>query len=495
MNTYVPMKSPTGNVASAATTVEVGTGRVLTMVQSKIYNNESGAKYTAINYNTDEAYGGSHGFQPGSTYKLFTLVDWLKEGHGLYESVDGNARTIPASNFTLCKKPYAGEAWSVGNDAAGEGGYRSVFNGTQLSVNGVFASMAEKLDLCDITKTAESFGVHRADGAPLEKYPNSIIGTNTVAPLSMATAYAGMANNGLTCTPVAIDKVVKPDGSLVPVPKSTCKQSVDKQVAIAANSALHGVIAGGTMAGDATPDGVYEIGKTGTTDDAYDTWAIGASSKVATAVWVGSVTGHVNLREVFDFPHCYYGGGSTKASNARHCLWRDMMTANNAVYGGATSWPQPLPRYLYGKQTTVPSVAGMSVDQAKNVLASAGFRGIVGSEESSDSIEKGKVSSSSPAGGAQASAGAAVTLHPSSGPAPAAQPDPNTLVAVPNVVNLPFGQAQQQLQQAGFQVNAYFQQLKANNCLVAAQTPVGQAQMAKGSVVAIAVDGQQDQCH
>jgi beta-lactam-binding protein with PASTA domain len=89
-----------------------------------------------------------------------------------------------------------------------------------------------------------------------------------------------------------------------------------------------------------------------------------------------------------------------------------------------------------------------------------------------------------------------VTLHTSSGPAPTpVQPDPNTLVAVPNVVNLPFGQAQQQLQQAGFQVNAYFQQLKANNCLVAAQTPVGQAQMAKGSVVAIAVDGQQDQCH
>jgi membrane peptidoglycan carboxypeptidase len=499
MNQYVPMKSPVGNIASAATTVEVGTGRVLTMVQSKIYNNEPGSKYTAINYNTDEAYGGSHGFQPGSTYKLFTLVDWLKQGHGLYESVDGNARTIPASNFTQCKKPYNGEAWSVGNDAAGEGGYRSVFNGTQLSVNGVFASMAEKLDLCDIRDTAKAFGVHRADKAPLEMYPNSIIGTNTVAPISMATAYAGMANNGMTCTPIAIDKVVKPDGSQIQVPTSTCKQSVDKQVAIAANSALHGVITGGTMAGDATPDGVYEIGKTGTTDDAYDTWAIGASSKVATAIWVGSVTGHVNLREVRGFPACSYDGGIGKASDARHCLWKDMMTANNAVYPGATSWQQPLPRYLYGKQTTVPTVGGMSVDQAKNVLASAGFRGVVGSPEASDTVEKDKVSSTSPGGGAQASAGAAVTLHLSSGPAPQTppmgQPDQNGNVTVPNVTRMQFGQAQQTLQQAGLQVGAVFKPITPNHtCFVYGQSPA-QGQAPKQSTVTIAVDGDPGQCH
>ena len=492
MNTYVPMKSPVGNIASAATTVEVGTGRVLTMVQSKIYNNEGGSKYTAINYNTDEAYGGSHGFQPGSTYKLFTLLDWLKQGHGLYESVDGNARTIPGSNFTQCQgKPYGGLPWSVGNDAAGEGGYRSVFNGTQLSVNGVFASMAEKLHLCDIHRIANEFGVHRADGAPLIENAPAIIGTNEVAPLSMATAYATMANNGTRCTPIAIDKVVKPDGSLMDVPKSNCSQVIDKQIVVAANSALHGVITGGTMGGDATPDGVYEIGKTGTTDNAKDTWAVGATSKVATAVWVGSVTGFENLREVFSFPKCYYDGGIGKASDARHCLWKDMMTANNAVYGGASSWDQPLPRYLYGKQTAVPSVTGMSVDQAKNVLASAGFRGVVGSAETSD-VEKGKVSSSSPAGGAQASAGAAVTLHTSSGPAPVEPPGGKP---APDVTKMPFGQAQQTLQQAGFQVNPVFQPVTpTQTCLVYGQNQ-SPAQPGSQPVVTIAVDGAQDKCH
>lgn len=491
MNTYVPMKSPVGDIASAATTVEVGTGRVLTMVQSKIYNNESGAKYTAVNFNTDEAYGGSRGFQPGSTYKLFTLLEWLKQGRGLYESVSGDARTLPANNFTQCGKPYNGEAWSVGNDAAGEGGYRSVFNGTELSVNGVFASMAEKLDLCSIRDMAKAFDVHRADGAPLEKYPNSIIGTNTVAPLTMAVAYAGMANNGRTCTAVAIDKVVKPDGTQVPVPRSTCKQSVDKQVAVAANAALHGVITNGTMRGDATADGVYEIGKTGTTDNAKDTWAVGASSKTATAVWVGSVTGFANLRKVLSFPPCYYDGGIGKASDARHCLWKDMMTANNATYGGATTWEQPQPQYLYGERTAVPSVVGMSLGQARNVLGSVGFRAVVGTEENSDAVEKGKVSTTAPAGGSQANAGATVTLHVSSGPAP--KPEQPAQGVVPDARGKVLAEARPILEQAGFQVNAIFQQ-GAESCMVLGQDRAPQSQADTGSVVRVLVDGTPEKC-
>ena len=157
-----------------------------------------------------------------------------------------------------------------------------------------------------------------------------------------------------------------------------------------------------------------------------------------------------------------------------------------------------MPRYLYGKQTTVPSVAGMTVDAAKSTLASVGFRGVVGSTEHSG-VEQGKVSSSSPAAGAQASAGAEVTLHPSSGPeqqGPAAgQPDPNNTGTVPNVVRMPFGQAQQALQQSGFQVNAVYQPTQFHSCLVYAQNPAPQGQAAKQSVVTIVVDGAQGQCH
>ena len=39
--------------------------------------------------------------------------------------------------------------------------------------------------------------------------PRASSATTTIAPLTMATAFAGIANNGLTCTPIAIDKIVE----------------------------------------------------------------------------------------------------------------------------------------------------------------------------------------------------------------------------------------------------------------------------------------------
>ncbi|MGN6741778.1 MAG: transglycosylase domain-containing protein [Amnibacterium sp.] len=357
MHRYVPATSKELNIGGAAVSVEVGTGRIVTMVENKAFDDSgsaavSGGGATAVNFTTDEAYGGSGGLQPGSTYKLFTLLDWLKTGHTLSDSVLGSARTIPASSFTVCGQPDSGSAWSVGNDE-GERGHFSVLAATERSINGAFASMGEQLDLCDIRAMAESFDVHPAKGGRLDDNPSSIIGTNYVSPLSMATAYAGMGDLGRTCTPVAIEKVVKPDGSQVKVPATSCHQSVDKQVAIAADAALRGVVTNGTAGGDQTADGVFELGKTGTTDGNANTWMIGTTSKVATAVWVGNVSGYVDLRSIYDFPTCpIYGTG--QAAIERHCLWRGIQTAVNRVYGGATTWPSPEQRFVAAPAPAAP---------------------------------------------------------------------------------------------------------------------------------------------
>jgi membrane peptidoglycan carboxypeptidase len=84
-------------LGSAAVSVEVGTGRILTMAQNKIFNNTQeggGPTATAVNFNTDRAYGGSSGFQPGSTYKVFTLLNWLQNGHGINEIVHSSAEPV-----------------------------------------------------------------------------------------------------------------------------------------------------------------------------------------------------------------------------------------------------------------------------------------------------------------------------------------------------------------------------------------------------------------
>ena len=92
----VPFSDPTFDVGSVAVTVQPGTGRILAMAQNKNYSNDpevtaASAEYTSVNYSTDYDYGGSSGLQPGSTFKVFTLAEWLNEGHSLRETFNGVA--------------------------------------------------------------------------------------------------------------------------------------------------------------------------------------------------------------------------------------------------------------------------------------------------------------------------------------------------------------------------------------------------------------------
>jgi membrane peptidoglycan carboxypeptidase len=298
-----------------------------------------------VNFNTDLADGGGGGQQPGSTYKLFTLLEWLKHDHTLTDVVPVTAGIVDTSRFTCDGSPLPQEFWQLGNNE-GEIGLRSVYLGLTHSINGAFASMAEQLDICQINRTAAAFGVHPAKGGELENTATSIIGeASYISPLTMTSAYAGMANRGKACTPVAIDRVVKADGKEVDVPKTTCTQAVEPEIADAANVALHGVFVDGTADDDQTADGLWEIGKTGTTDNAEQTWMIGSSSKVTTGVLVGNVVGHQDLTLVNDFPYCPVKN-SRVAQFARHCVWYGIQTAANKKYGGATSFPAAKQQYI-----------------------------------------------------------------------------------------------------------------------------------------------------
>ena len=330
----VPQSYPGWDVGAVVSSVEVGTGRVLAMAQNKSYSQDpavlqQGPQFTSINYNTDYDYGGSSGFQPGSSYKVFTLAQWLNEGHGLAERVDSR----PKSNWGVfqdsCDGPYFAESdWAPKNDAGESGANYSALESTIGSINTGFIGMAKQLDLCGIRNTAEAFGMHRADGNPLVKSPASVIGTNEVAPLSMAVAFAGIANNGVTCTPIAIDRIVGREGEEIAPPKSSCTQSVSPEVAAAMHFALGRVMTSGTAteSNRLTVPHVPLIGKTGTTDGAKDTWMVGASSKVATVAAVVSVNGWANQRGIFF--------DSGQAATARHRMWPAVMSVAAWKYGG-----------------------------------------------------------------------------------------------------------------------------------------------------------------
>lgn len=356
MNQQVPKVYAGGDVGAIITSVQVGTGRVLAMTQNKDYSQDpavqaTGANYTGINYATDYAEGGSSGFQPGSTYKVFTLAEWLKEDHSLNERVDSRRKAKWGTFRDSCLGPqnYDTQDWNPRNDENEPGANYSALESTVGSINTGFVGMAKKLDLCGIRKTAEAFGVHRANGNPLSQTAASIIGTNEIAPLTMAVAFAGIANKGVTCSPIAIDRIVGPGGREIPVPPSACTQSVDSTVAAGMAYAMRQVMTSGTgrQSNAATVPAVPMIGKTGTTDGAKDTWMSGASTKVATVVAVVSLTGKLSQRRQYF--------GRAQIATARHRMWPVVMSAVNAKYGG-DAFEELAPKYIPPPVIVVPPV-------------------------------------------------------------------------------------------------------------------------------------------
>ena len=61
-------------------------------------------------------------------------------------------------------------------------------------------------------------------------HPADVIGSNSIAPLSMAAAFATFAANGTYCAPIAITSVVDADGAELEVPSAGCSPGDRPQV-------------------------------------------------------------------------------------------------------------------------------------------------------------------------------------------------------------------------------------------------------------------------
>ena len=103
---------------------------------------------------------------------------------------------------------------------------------------------------------------------------------------------------------------------------------------------MKGPIQSGTATASNPNDDIEHIGKTGTTDNEKDTWMIGASTKAATAVWVGNVSGDVSMTDVETNGYSGY--------TVRHRIWKAVMTANDEVLPDAADFPDPDRAMVYG---------------------------------------------------------------------------------------------------------------------------------------------------
>ena len=250
--------------AAALVAIDPRTGDVKAMVSS--------ATYSETQYNL--AAQGRR--QPGSTFKTFTLAAAVNEG------MDPDSTYYVSKPLNINDPQYG--AWQVSTYSDSYAGTTSVAQATLSSDNSVYAQLALDVGPDKVAEMARRMGItSKLNGYPAESLGGLEVG---VSPLEMASAYGTLAAGGVHRDPVAIKKVVFPEGNIDRPDRPSPERVMSEAAAYVVTEILHGNITGGTGTGAYTGC-VGQAGKTGTTDNFTDAWFAGYQPNLSTATWVG----------------------------------------------------------------------------------------------------------------------------------------------------------------------------------------------------------------
>jgi membrane peptidoglycan carboxypeptidase len=416
------------------------------------------------------------GRHAGSAFKPFALTQAIKEGIPL------NKRYKAPSCIDL-RVPETGQPWRPCNYESGAFGQISLLDATIKSVNTVFAQLILEVSKKGATELAAEMGV----STPLADNPSSVLGTNEVNPLGMASGFGTLAANGTHHPPIAIKRIVDADGKVIYRDESEESRVLDPGVAYLVTGALQQVIQRGTGT-RAQPLNRPAAGKTGTAQEYRDAWFVGYTPDLVTAVWVGYPAGQIEMKLSCSAPpnkclptRIQVTGGSWPAeiwtnfmiralsdvpvSNFRNpglqlvkvtiddrngCLAGRFTPKQNRVEAELVKGTEPdKPCREKGDAKKVPDVFGFPVDEAVRILKDEGFDVKKQSEEST-TYPPGRVIDQSPGAGQKAPKNSTVTITVSV----AAK---KKCKDVPNVLGLKEGAARKRINDAGFDVNTIYQ--------------------------------------
>jgi penicillin-binding protein 1A len=269
--------------------------------------------------------------QPGSGFKIFTLLAAYEAGYGPYDSVDASspcAVDFP-DNHDLLKHP-------INNDEGDAVGSTTVVSATASSVNCAFVRIAHQVTLPKVVAMAHRLGLSEK----LVGYPSTVIGAEETTVMEMAAAYATLANDGVYHKPSFIDHINDRNGKTIFKMEDPGKRVLDPQTSRMAVQTLQAVVQYGTGVGAALWDRPV-AGKTGTTEHNTDAWFNGFTPQLATTVWMGDPKQRTEMtpRNGFSF---YVFGGTYPAH-----IWHNYTQA--ALSGQpALNFPAPDPSKIPG---------------------------------------------------------------------------------------------------------------------------------------------------
>lgn len=235
--------------------------------------------------------------QPGSAFKTFVYLTALENGFSPTTIiVDG-----PVSLSQGAGKP----AWTPQNYSNDYLGPVTLRTGLEKSRNAMTVKLALSLGIDRIIETGKRFGIYDE----VARNFSIVLGAAESTLIRMTNAYAILANGGKRVKPVLIERIQDRYGKTIfrsdnrpcegcqlgdasmnepaaPVIADAREVVVEPQTNYQIISILNGVVERGT-ATRAKVLGRPLGGKTGTTNDSYDTWFIGFSPDLVAGTYVG----------------------------------------------------------------------------------------------------------------------------------------------------------------------------------------------------------------
>ncbi len=295
--------------------------------------------------------------QAGSTFKTFVLTEAVDQG------INPATATYVSAPFRYQPDP-AIPAWEVSTYSHSYSGLISVQQATLQSDNTVYAQLTLDVGPQHVADMAHALGVQ----SPLEPVPSIGLGSNAVSPLDMASAYATIAAGGVYSQPMAIRKVILPNGKEdvgAGWGKPRRRRVIPDGVAYTVTQILEQNVQYGT--GTRANFGRPAAGKTGTTDDHADAWFCGYLPNLEATVWVGYPQGEISMENVHGIA---VAGGSFPAEIWRLFMERAVRYSPPQDFATPTTYPtwkyfqrgqyaiQFVPATSSSSTTTAPATTG-----------------------------------------------------------------------------------------------------------------------------------------
>lgn len=283
----------TEGIDAALTSIETGTGAIRAMV--------GGSGFVAGQNEVNLALAPS---QTGSSIKLFILAAALQAGATPEDIVDG---THP------CQLPNEGDPNEPFFEITGgvNGGVDTLRNHSVRSINCAFARTSQIVGLNRMVDTVYRMagspylyrGQSPSEREPIQPYPAFATGANELSTLDMASGIQSIANEGVHMAPYYVEHIDDAFGNRVYTHLGRGTRVLDRGVALTVVDVLKGVLTRGTARRSLADFAERRpaFGKTGTQQNNWTAFFVGATPELATAVMVRDPDRYTPMRNIPEF--------------------------------------------------------------------------------------------------------------------------------------------------------------------------------------------------